>query len=58
MRKRLLAFFSAIGARDVFVFAGLALVTLGAGMVYVPAAPIIAGLVLLVVGLFGVPTWR
>lgn len=46
-----------VGLRDLFVFGGMMLVTVGAGMVYLPAAPIIAGLVLLVVGLFGIPKW-
>ena len=55
--KRLLASFGAITARDVFVFGGLALVTVGAGMVYLAAAPIVAGLVLLIVGLYGIPKW-
>ena len=47
-----------VGARDLFVFGGVILVTIGTGMVYLPAAPIIAGLALFLIGLFGVPTWR
>lgn len=53
--KKLLA---NVGMRDVFVFGGLALVSLGAGMVYLAAAPIIAGLALLTIGIIGVPKWR
>lgn len=47
-----------IGARDVFVFGGLALLCLGAGMIYLPAAPVIAGLALLTIGVVGIPSWR
>lgn len=47
-----------LGARDVFLFGGLSLLCLGAGMVYLPAAPIIAGAAFLSLGLFGVPSWR
>lgn len=47
-----------VGARDLLVFGGLTLLCLGAGMVYLPAAPIVAGLALLFLGLFGVPAWR
>lgn len=47
-----------IGARDVFVFGGLALICLGVGMIYPPAAPIVAGIALLVIGVVGVPSWR
>lgn len=47
-----------IGARDVAVLGGIALLTTGAGMVYRPAAPIVAGLFLLTLGLVGVPKWR
>lgn len=57
MRQRLLAFFGAIDARDVFVFLGLGLVTLGSGMIYLAAAPITAGLILLLIGILGVPKW-
>ena len=47
-----------VGARDVFVFAGLALVAFGAGMIYIPAAPIVVGAALLTIGIFGIPQWR
>lgn len=47
-----------IGARDLCVFGGMALLTAGAGMIYLPAAPICAGLLLLYLGLHGVPAWR
>ena len=52
------AWLAKVGARDVFIFGGLALLCLGAGMVYLPAAPIIAGLALLTIGIAGVPQWR
>ncbi len=58
MRAWLQSIRESIGVRDVFVFGGLALLSVGAGMVYLPAAPIVAGLALLVIGLNGVPTWR
>jgi hypothetical protein len=47
----------AITVRDFLVFGGLALLTTGAGMVYLPAAPIVAGLALLGLGIYGVPKW-
>lgn len=58
MRALLKVIRETVGVRDVFVFGGLALLCLGAGMVYLPAAPIVAGLALLVIGLNGVPAWR
>lgn len=58
MKKRLHALWGQIGARDLFVFGGIALLTIGAGMVYLPAAPIIAGVVLFSIGLLGIPSWR
>lgn len=47
-----------IEMRDVAVFGGLALVTVGAGMIYLPAAPLVAGLTLFYLGAFGIPSWR
>ncbi|MDQ3275177.1 MAG: hypothetical protein M3Q39_09150 [Actinomycetota bacterium] len=44
--------------RDVLALVGLALLTVGAGMVYRPAAYLVPGFVLFVIGLFGVPKWR
>lgn len=58
MKAALLAVLAKIGARDLFVFAGLGLLTLGAGLVYLPAAPIVAGAALLSIGIFGIPQWR
>jgi hypothetical protein len=57
-RARLSEVVGQVGARDVFLFLGLALLCSGAGMVYLPAAPIIAGLAFLFIGFFGVPSWR
>lgn len=39
--------------RDTFAAAGLALIGVGAGMIYLPAALILVGAVLCFVGLFG-----
>ena len=52
------AWLAKIGARDVFIFGGLALLCLGAGMVYTAAAPIVGGIALLTIGIAGVPQWR
>lgn len=57
MTRWLRSLWDNLGARDVFVVAGVLLLTLGAGLVYAPAAPITAGLVLLIVGVFGLPRW-
>lgn len=43
--------------RDVLAVAGLALLSVGAGMIYRPAGLIVAGVVMLAIGLFGVPRW-
>lgn len=43
--------------RDVLVLVGLALLVTGAGMIYRPAAYLVAGAVLMAIGLFGVPRW-
>lgn len=56
--KKVLVALKAVGARDVFVFGGLALVTVGAGMIYRPAAALVAGAGLLAIGVMGVPKWR
>jgi amino acid permease len=39
--------------RDIVGIAGMALVSVGAGMIYFPAGVVIAGLLLVVVALFG-----
>lgn len=44
--------------RDVLALAGLGLLATGVWMIYVPAALILVGLVLLAVSLFGVPRWE
>lgn len=46
-----------VEGRDVFVFGGILLTAVGAGMIYVPAALICAGIVLLLLGVFGIPSW-
>jgi hypothetical protein len=43
--------------RDVLVLVGLALLAAGVGMIYRPAAFILVGLVLMALGLYGVPRW-
>jgi hypothetical protein len=47
-----------VGARDVLLFSGISLLTGGAGMVYLPAAPLVAGVLLLAIGLVGIPKWH
>lgn len=47
-----------LGMRDAFVFGGLALLGVGVGMVYFPASLVVLGVVLLYLGLVGVPSWR
>lgn len=44
--------------RDVLVLVGLAALATGAGMIYRPAAFLVVGAVLLLIGLFGVPRWE
>lgn len=44
--------------RDAFLFGGLALLGLGAWMAYRPAGPAVVGLVLLLIGVFGIPKWN
>jgi hypothetical protein len=56
MGKSLKSFVATIGARDVLAVAGFGLLTAGAGMVYSPAAWITAGLILLAVAIFGIPS--
>lgn len=58
LRQSLRVLRDKVGARDVFVFGGISLITVGAGMVYLPMAPIVAGLMLLVIGLIGIPRWN
>lgn len=43
--------------RDVLVLVGLAVLATGVGMIHFPSAFILVGLVLLALGLFGVPRW-
>lgn len=57
MGEKLKSLVGNVGARDLFAVSGFALLTAGVGMVYVPAAPIVAGVLLLAVGIFGVPSW-
>lgn len=58
MKQRLQDVWEKIGARDLCIFGGLSILSLGAGMVYTPAAPIVIGVALLGIGLWGVPSWR
>lgn len=44
-------------ARDFCIVGGLLILAVGAGMVYLPAAPISVGVVLLAIGVWGVPAW-
>lgn len=55
--KRLRPLLDALDLRDLFVFGGVALVSIGSGMVYLPAALVVAGIALLAIGVFGVPRW-
>lgn len=55
--KRLRRFLDPLDLRDLFVFGGIALISAGAGMVYLPAALVVAGIALLTIGIFGVPGW-
>lgn len=57
MRTWLKSIRESVSARDVFVFGGLGMLCAGAGMIFVPAAPIIAGIAFLIIGLIGVPKW-
>jgi hypothetical protein len=56
--KRLKEFAGSVGARDVLLFSGVMLLTVGAGMVYIPAAPITAGLIIFAISLVGIPKWH
>lgn len=47
-----------IGLRDVLVGGGIALTAVGAGLVYLPAGIIVPGVILLYLGIVGVPAWR
>lgn len=58
MRQRLRSLAGKVGARDMFVFAGIALVSAGSAMIYPPAGAIMAGAILLLIGILGVPTWH
>lgn len=52
------SFLGNVDARDVVVLSGVVLITVGAGMIYLAAAPIVAGVMLLGVGVFGLPRWN
>lgn len=47
-----------VGLRDVLVGGGIALTAIGAGLVYFPAGIIVPGVILLYLGIVGVPAWR
>lgn len=52
------ALIAKIEPRDVCIVGGLLLLSVGVGMIYIPAAPICIGLTLFLIGIFGVPSWR
>lgn len=47
-----------VSGRDLYVFGGLALLGTGAGMAYPPAGPMVVGLVLLLIGVKGLPEFK